>query len=417
MMSTMSDAPPETRRITRSRDDRILGGVAAGFARYLGVDPVLVRLGFVVAAVVGGIGVLAYVAAWLLVPDDAEAQGTGRRPALRQLAGFALLGIGLLATFGQFDFWVDQQAVWALGLIAVGGAVLWARGRDRREPDGSPPPTDGPAPPAGPSPPAPAPPAPPPTVPPPITPPTTPPAAAYRAVAPGAPSWPPPTSPLAPPAPGSAVAAAAPPRAPASRLGVLALLVVLVGTGIAIALDAGGAVDVPAGVVLAGALVVIGLALVVGAWRGRARWLVIPGVALALFAAATSALDLPLAGGIGERDYRPSSFAAVDDHYELGIGSLELDLRDLDFRNRVEHVRASVGIGELKVWVPDGVRVVVDGEVSVGELVAFGDQDAGTNVDERVVRPGTEGGGTLRLELRDGIGSIQVFDADHGGPT
>jgi hypothetical protein len=200
-------------------------------------------------------------------------------------------------------------------------------------------------------------------------------------------------------------------------LGVLALLVVLVGAGLAIALDASGAVDVPAGVVLAGALVVIGLALVVGAWRGRARWLVIPGVALALFAAATSALDLPLAGGIGERDYRPTSFAAVDDHYELGIGSLEIDLRGLDFRNRIERVRASVGIGELKVWVPDGVRVVVDGEVSVGELATFGDQEAGTDVDERVVRPGTEGGGTLRLELRDGIGSIQVFDADHGGPT
>ncbi|MGH9049546.1 MAG: PspC domain-containing protein, partial [Acidimicrobiia bacterium] len=70
----MNDAPSETRRITRSRDDRILGGVAAGLARSLGVDPVIVRLGFVVAAVVGGIGVVAYVAAWLLVPDDTETQ-------------------------------------------------------------------------------------------------------------------------------------------------------------------------------------------------------------------------------------------------------------------------------------------------------------------------------------------------------
>ncbi|MGH9049715.1 MAG: LiaF domain-containing protein, partial [Acidimicrobiia bacterium] len=209
----------------------------------------------------------------------------------------------------------------------------------------------------------------------------------------------------------------APPRGPASMLGVLALFALLVGTGVAIAVDASGALDVPAGVGLAGGLIVIGLALVVGARWGRARWLVIPGFALALVAAATSALDLPLTGGIGERDYRPTSFAVVDDHYELGIGSLELDLRELDFRNRVETVQASVGIGELKVWVPEDVRVVVDGHVSVGELVTFGDQDSGTDVDSRVVRNGAEGGGTLQLALRDGIGSVQVFDADHGGPT
>jgi hypothetical protein len=206
-------------------------------------------------------------------------------------------------------------------------------------------------------------------------------------------------------------------RPPISLLGPFALCALLVVTGGLLALDAGGAVDIGAGVVLAGALIVVGLALVVGAWFGRARWLVIPGVALALVASLAGALDLPLAGGIGERDYRPTTLAGVDDHYELGIGSLELDLRELDLAGRTKKVRASVGIGELKVWVPDGVRVIVDGHVSAGELVTFGDQESGTDVDERVVRPGAEGAGTLRLELRDGFGTVQVFDADDGGPT
>ncbi|MGH8982785.1 MAG: LiaF domain-containing protein, partial [Acidimicrobiia bacterium] len=132
--------------------------------------------------------------------------------------------------------------------------------------------------------------------------------------------------------------------------------------------------------------------------------------------AGASALDLPLAGGIGERDYRPATFAVVDDHYELGIGSLELDLRQLEFAGRNEKVRASVGIGELKVWVPDDVRVIVDAGVSVGELVTFGEQEGGTGVDDRVLRAGAEGGGTLRLELEGGIGSVKVLDADDGGP-
>lgn len=384
-----NDTPAETRRITRSRDDRILGGVAGGLARYLGVDPVVVRLGFVVAAVLAGIGVLVYVAAWLLIPDDTEAATTGRRPVVRQLAGFAILGVGLLVTLGRFDLWVDAQAVWALALIAIGGAVLWARGRDTHATNASPPPEPAPARTPTPS----------------------------RASAAGLP-WPPP--PPSPPSPPSVLPPPGVPmgtRAPLSLLGPFALCALLVVTGVALALHAGGAIDVTAGAVLACALIVIGLALVVGAWFGRARWLVLPGVALALLAAATSALDLPLAGGIGERDYRPASFAVVDDHYELGIGSLELDLRDLEFAGRTEKVRASVGIGELNVWVPDDVRVTVDGHVSAGELVTFGDQESGTSVDNRVVRPGTEGAGTLRLELRDGFGSIQVFDADDGGPT
>ena len=53
------------RRLTRSPDQRLLGGVAGGLAEYLGVDPVIVRLGFVVTAFFGGLGVIAYVIGWI----------------------------------------------------------------------------------------------------------------------------------------------------------------------------------------------------------------------------------------------------------------------------------------------------------------------------------------------------------------
>ncbi len=61
------------RRLTRSTDDRLLAGVAAGAAEFLGVDVTLVRLGFVLLALFGGSGFVLYLAMWLLVPpaDDA----------------------------------------------------------------------------------------------------------------------------------------------------------------------------------------------------------------------------------------------------------------------------------------------------------------------------------------------------------
>ncbi len=58
------------RVLRRCLHHRLLGGVAAGAADYLAVDPVLVRVAFVVLALVGGLGVPLYLAAWLLVPDE-----------------------------------------------------------------------------------------------------------------------------------------------------------------------------------------------------------------------------------------------------------------------------------------------------------------------------------------------------------
>jgi len=60
------DESPTPKRLLRSRDDRYIGGVAAGVANYFSVDPTLVRIVFVLSLAFGGIGLLAYVA--LLAP-------------------------------------------------------------------------------------------------------------------------------------------------------------------------------------------------------------------------------------------------------------------------------------------------------------------------------------------------------------
>ncbi len=83
------------RRLTRSREDRVIAGVCGGFARYFNIDPVFVRIGAVALAFVGGAGLLLYLAALLLMPsDEGEAPvgtpGQGRNRAL-VVAGVVVL--------------------------------------------------------------------------------------------------------------------------------------------------------------------------------------------------------------------------------------------------------------------------------------------------------------------------------------
>lgn len=59
----------EVKRLYRSKKDRILGGVCGGIAEYFNLDPVLVRLLWVFFACVAGTGVLAYIIAWIIIPE------------------------------------------------------------------------------------------------------------------------------------------------------------------------------------------------------------------------------------------------------------------------------------------------------------------------------------------------------------
>jgi phage shock protein PspC (stress-responsive transcriptional regulator) len=63
-------SPKTPRTVTRSSSDRKIAGVAAGLARYFDVDPILVRVGFAVASLLSGAGLLAYVLLWAFVPRD-----------------------------------------------------------------------------------------------------------------------------------------------------------------------------------------------------------------------------------------------------------------------------------------------------------------------------------------------------------
>ena len=59
------------RRLYRSRSDKVFGGVCSGIARYFEIDPVLVRLLWVIFTLISmGLGIVAYIIAWIIVPEE-----------------------------------------------------------------------------------------------------------------------------------------------------------------------------------------------------------------------------------------------------------------------------------------------------------------------------------------------------------
>ena len=108
-------------RVTRAEEGRALGGVAAGIAKSLTIDPTLVRLTFALLALADGAGVAAYAGAWLALPLEG-APPTSRR---RRVVGVLLIALGgLLALRG---FGVSDSLLWPLALGAAAFLLIRSR--------------------------------------------------------------------------------------------------------------------------------------------------------------------------------------------------------------------------------------------------------------------------------------------------
>ena len=107
----------------------MIGGVCAGIARHLGVDPLFVRIAFVIAAAAGGFGVLVYLMGFVLIPAErGDAPVRPRRPrraAIEVGLGAGLLLLSLLLALRATGIWFNDAVVWPLVLVAAGGALLW----------------------------------------------------------------------------------------------------------------------------------------------------------------------------------------------------------------------------------------------------------------------------------------------------
>jgi len=134
----VAPAAREEPGLTRSRDDRVIAGVCAGLARYLGIDPVLVRIAALLLIFAGGVGIVLYIIGWIAMPEeravvDGVAEPDLDEDELERRRGAAILGI-LFVVVGIFflldEVWPDLswQYIWPVALIAVGLAIV-LRGR------------------------------------------------------------------------------------------------------------------------------------------------------------------------------------------------------------------------------------------------------------------------------------------------
>lgn len=197
------------------------------------------------------------------------------------------------------------------------------------------------------------------------------------------------------PVPAEAIPSAEAPRAPRPRpfLAPLVVSVLVVISGVVVALDRSGTI-LPPGAILSLALVVVGAGLMVSVRWGRARGLILVGVALVPLWAAFSPSDIPRFPGTGSHRFTPSAVVEVAPAYTLGFGALEVDLSGMgdDFRSLTTEIGLTAG--RATVVVPAEAEVVIRGRMGLGDVELWDDperrgyrtRDTGVLANRRIAR-------------------------------
>jgi phage shock protein PspC (stress-responsive transcriptional regulator) len=423
-------------RPRRPRRGRKIAGVAAGIGNRYRIDPVLVRVGFAVAAIYGGSGVLVYLLGWLFLPEqDDEVSPVeslfGKGRSSTSSAFTLLLGLVLLPVSGWFfsGAFTGEFSSW-LSLLVFGGFLFLlhqARGGVTPVTPGS----TAPPPPPNPMPTMPVPPMPTmplstpvagPTMPyQPYTPPAEPPA--EETPAPEQRTTPPAWDPLgaAPfawdlPEPSTPVPVEEPeppvkrrkPRVGMATLGIVLVTAATLGIIGSAPEFRGGWINPPH--VIGIALAIIGLGLVFGAFRRAGRGLILLAVPLSLAGMGLTAVDPGPYRGIGDLRAAPTSLAAVQPVYERSAGTIELDLTGLPESGIVE-TEVHTDLGTVEVYVPQNADVIVTCTVDTGTVECLNQQGSGPGAQVYGYEDdGADGPGGLRihLEASTNAGTVEV---------
>jgi phage shock protein PspC (stress-responsive transcriptional regulator) len=429
-----SQAPRPPRRVRRDTTEGMIGGVAAGLARHLEVDVVWVRLAFVLTAIFGnGLGLVAYLAAWIIIPEgddrDAGASSSAARSGgplssvasnvpdgargARFWVGVGLIGIGglvlldrLLSPLQARLGWVSpSQLLVPLAIITI-GVLLWRSSRgdlafdsERIEQDIE---------------------------------------RFAERVERGAETaaeqierWVDEGGAVKDARSGSRGATSSQSGRASShdtRVTPATLGVALVAAGAVWLLSSLGVSGATLTRALAAALLVVGVGLVISAFIGRGRGLIGTGLLLApIVLIATLAGPSHVAmrslgvtdDGIMAMDpdarveERPGNLAEVASTYTFGVGSIVLDLSGLDAAELATagttRIGVELGVGDLLILLPEGVTAVVSANVGIGQVDLAGRSSGGIGVSATRTLTGTsDDTGTIVLDAELGIGRVRV---------
>ncbi|GAA2473025.1 PspC domain-containing protein [Terrabacter carboxydivorans] len=390
--------------VVRQSNGRWFAGVAAGVARWLGVDPLVVRAGFILFSIFFGMGLALYLVLWLLMPDERGEIHLERALKHGEGSSIFLLVITVMAVLGGGPWWGgDSRGFRFFGFVLLVVGAWWFlkrtdTGRELmatapwRSRAGGPSSTSTAAPTA---------------------------AATTTDPVTGAPLTTPASGPASSPPPsaaygstgnaaanaGATLAAPHPPaptpvreRTPtigfAGGLLVLGLAIVTAVVISSVALAAGWPGNHIA-VGVASGLGVLGLGILVAGIAGRrsgglAFFAVVGMIAAASSAAAPAGLSQPWQ--VGDQTHVLTSLTPQPS-FQLGMGEMTLDLTKADLGpvGGASPVSATVGIGQINVVVPKGVHVTVNARAKVGGLHATGTTDGTVNLEPTQDKSGASG--------------------------
>jgi phage shock protein PspC (stress-responsive transcriptional regulator) len=348
-----------------------LGGVIAGVCRAYGFEVRSTRAATIVAMVVLPVLIVLYLAAWVLLPEQPnEAQSIDAiMHDRRRLPVLVAIGLVVVAGgVGSFGSWFLFRGVpWGLALLGAGGLLWYSTTRTRTAQ---------------------------------------------------------PLQPLPPPTIGSDGTLATPVSAPAEATTVTRRTrrpITTIGVGVAVlfavfvgAMNGAGWWTVSHLWTLVAALGIILVAMLVSIVVNRSWFLPAPFFLLASVIVALCIAQPRLEGGSGQRQLRPTTVAAAEQPQQMSTGDLQIDLRAVPTGGDIRVV-SEVGMGSIRITAPTTMRVHVISDIGAGRVDIDGVQVAAgvRQHDVRDLETASGSGtgsdnGTITLDLRTGIGQIQV---------
>ncbi len=336
---------PSQARVFRRNPDGPVGGVATGIADYVGIDPTIVKIAVAIAVAASqGAALLAYVAAWALIPTKYE-DTTSRRFVTKDSVSpqsMLILGVALAIAVGvAIDAIVDPgSTLFVPGLLLLGGYYLLNQ-RDRSASEHlatavAPPPPPGTA-----------------TPPPPgtVTPP--PPTAASNSTY----GWAVPkvddeTSSTA----NESRRAPDVPEEPTPPITAMTLAAAAAGIAALALINGLVSAELGSAAFIGLATAIIGVGIVVASVLGRARALIPLGILSASSLVVAPIIDTAITGGFGAREISVTNEAALQDEYTLGAGAFELDLSELTLTED-RTIELDIGAGAAQIRVPSDMNV------------------------------------------------------------
>lgn len=132
------------RRLFRSTQNKMIGGVCGGLAEYFETDPSLIRIAAVALFFAGGVGLIAYIVAWIILPKaDSMSQLAGAGLSMQSsgvsstsrdgnrfwstyFPGLLLITLGTIFLLREMFYWIDWDDVWPVILILAGAGIIIA---------------------------------------------------------------------------------------------------------------------------------------------------------------------------------------------------------------------------------------------------------------------------------------------------